>query len=281
MQDTIALICDCDQTLAPNTTDFFLKKNGIDTDPFWEKIEKMVSEGWDPPQAWMNQILTLINDGTIKQNSNEKLRELGKEIPLYSGVETLASELRSEIKTNEDFVKANISLECYIVSQGIEEILKGCPGLSGFQVYASQFSETDGKISAIKSTVTFTEKTKFLFAIHKGISADELRNSPYLVNKFMEEKDKPIPFNHMIYLGDSENDVPCFSMLNKMKGYSISVDPIDQFHKGFQLTRGNRTRVGPYSSNYASGSDLRSAISYAIKDIGGEITYTKKSKHQI
>lgn len=31
----------------------------------------------------------------------------------------------------------------------------------------------------------------------------------------------------MIYLGDSENDIPCFSMLNKKRGHTISIDPID------------------------------------------------------
>ena len=80
MQDTIALICDCDQTLASDSTNLLLEKNDIEKDPFWDEVGKLVENGWDPPQAWMNKILNLMNNGDIEQNSIQKLRELGNEI---------------------------------------------------------------------------------------------------------------------------------------------------------------------------------------------------------
>jgi len=275
MQDTIALICDCDQTLAFDTTNLLLEKNDIVLDTFWEEVGKLVEDGWDAPQAWMNKILNLIQIGKIQQNTLQKLHDLGNEIKLYEGVNTLPSELQNEINSNPDFVDSGISIKFFIISQGIEELIKGCNGLSGFDIFASRFAGDD-KISAIKSTVTFTEKTKFLFAINKGISYEDLRKKPYLVNKTEEESQRSIPFNHMIYLGDSENDIPCFSMLNKKHGHTISIDPIDQFHKGFQLTRGNRTRYGPYTSNYSEGSELRKALSFAINSIASNIVLEKK-----
>lgn len=279
MQDTIALICDCDQTLASDSTNLLLEKNDIEKDPFWDEVGKLVENGWDPPQAWMNKILNLMNNGDIEQNSIQKLRELGNEIKLYEGVSNLSSELRDEVNKNEDFVKAGIRLELFIISQGIEDLIKGCDAFSDFTVYASQFSETDGKISDIKSIVTFTEKTKFLFAIHKGITDTELRKSPYDVNKTIEADDRPVPFDHMIYLGDSVNDIPCFSMLAKQKGHTMSINPTDDYRKGFQLTTGNRTRYGPYSSNYNKGSDLRIALSSAINEIGWKIIWKQKIKN--
>lgn len=234
MQDTIALICDCDQTLAYDTTNLLLEKNGIVLDTFWAEVEKLVEDGWDPPQAWMYKILNFMNEEKIEQNTLQKLHEFGNQIKLYDGVDTLTSELQDEINGNKDFADAGISIKFFIVSQGIENLIKGCDGLSGFEIFGSRF-EGNKKITAIKSTVTFTEKTKFLFAINKGISYDELRKKPYLVNKTDDEDQRPVPFEHMIYLGDSENDIPCFSMLNKKKGHTISIDPIDQSRKGFQL----------------------------------------------
>lgn len=276
MQDTIALICDCDQTLAYDTTNLLLEKNGIEKNAFWKEIGKLVEDGWDPPQAWMTKILYLMNQGGIEQNTIQKLHDLGNEIRLYGGVDTLTGELQNEINNNQDFVDSEITIEFHIVSQGIEELIKGCDGLSGFQIFGSRFSEQDGKISAIKSTVTFTEKTKFLFAINKGIKYDDLRKKPYLVNKTVDDNERHIPFEYMIYLGDSENDIPCFSMLNKQNGHTISIDPIDQFRKGFQLTRGNRTRYGPYTSDYTGTSELRKAIGYAINAIASNIVLEKK-----
>ncbi len=45
MQNTIAIICDCDETLAPDTTNFLLEQNGVKVKQFWKNITKMVSQG--------------------------------------------------------------------------------------------------------------------------------------------------------------------------------------------------------------------------------------------
>jgi len=61
IQNTIAIICDCDQTLAPDTTSYLLKKNGINLNSFWNKMSKHVSQGWDPTLVWLGSIVELIN----------------------------------------------------------------------------------------------------------------------------------------------------------------------------------------------------------------------------
>ena len=119
IQNTIAIICDCDETLTSDTTAFLLDSNEIKQKPFWEKVSKLVLQGWDPPLAYMNEILKLMNSGKIEQNTNKKLSILGKKIIPYNGVPKFVTELKSLIKKNKDFVKAGISLECYIISSGI------------------------------------------------------------------------------------------------------------------------------------------------------------------
>ena len=272
-QHTIALICDCDSTLAPDTTHFLLQENNIDIKAFWEEIGKLVKDGWDPPLAWMTKIIQLMEEKIIKQNTNQKLHELGKKIKTYEGVSEFISEIRTKISENDDFVEAGIKLKCFIVSQGIEDLIKGCPAFSNFEVFAARFVEdsSTGKINSIKSIVTFTEKTKFLFAINKGISSTELRTSPYLVNNFISPEERKVPFEHMIYLGDSPNDIPCFSMVQKMNGISVGVTGEKTFHKGFELAKGKRTTVGPYSTNYAKGSELRKVLDAAIHKLAKDI----------
>ena len=149
MQDTIALICDCDQTLAYYTTSLLLEKNNIDEKLFWNDVLKMVEDGWDPPQAWMDKIIHLMNDNRIEQNTLQKLHNLGNEIRLYDGVSTLASEIQQEINNNQDYVNAGISIKFFIVSQGIEDLIKGCDGLSAFEIFGSRFEERKDKISTI------------------------------------------------------------------------------------------------------------------------------------
>lgn len=277
-QNTIAIICDCDETLAPDTTGFLLDYNGLSQKLFWENVSKMVSQGWDPPLAYMNKIVELMKSGHIEQDTNEKLTALGEHVKPYKGVPEFIPELKSMIKQNKDFTKAGISLECYIISSGMEDLIKGSVLSKYFDdIFAGRFAiDMHGSIVGIKSSVTFTEKTKFLYAINKGISGTDLRKKPYLVNNAIKRVDRRIPFEYMIYLGDGPSDIPCFSAVRDYGGNCIGIVGKDSAHKGYELARGKRTTVGPYSRNYEKGSDLRMMLETIINKIGYQIVTKKK-----
>jgi len=277
-QNTIALICDCDSTLAPDTTNFLLRENKIHIESFWSEVSTLVEHGWDPPLAWMTKIMNLMHSGEIDHNTNKELNQLGSKIKTYNNVKNLVPELRSFIaNNNSDFTKAGVKIEGYVISQGIEDLIKGCADFSDFEVYASNFAEdNNGIINSIKSIVTFTEKTKFLFAINKGITSTELRKAPYLVNNFIPYDERPIPFKHMIYLGDSPNDIPSFSMVERMEGTSVGVSGEDTFRKGFELAKGKRTTVGPYSADFSPNSELRKALESAILKLSNDIVLRER-----
>ena len=54
---TIAIICDCDNTLMPDLPSLLLKDNGMEPQNFWDKIDLLVKDGWDPPIAWMTELI--------------------------------------------------------------------------------------------------------------------------------------------------------------------------------------------------------------------------------
>lgn len=281
MQNTIAIICDCDETLAPDTTNFLLEQNDIKIKPFWNKITKMVSQGWDPPQAWMVEILKMIQSGQITQDTNEKLAKLGKKITPYDGVPEFIPQIKSMVKKNKDFDEAGVNIEFYIISSGFEDLIKGSILSKHFtDIFAGRFNEDTktGKIDNIKSNVTFTEKTKFLYAINKGITGKELRRCPFRVNDAIKPEDRRIPFKYMVYLGDGPGDIPCFSAVKGYGGECIGIVGQNSVNKGYQLARGKRTTVGPYSRNYKKGSDLRNMLDTIVKEIGYDIVKEKK-KH--
>ena len=277
MQNTIAVICDCDDTLASDTTDFLLKQNGIDTKPFWEEINEMIFLGWDPPLAWMTRILELIKSGKIEHNTNEKLAKLGKEITLYDGVPKFTVQLKQLVADNKDFAKAKIDIEFYIISSGFEDLISGSILSSHFtDIFAGTLAQgSDGKINAIKSCVTFTEKTKFLYAINKGITKKELRAHPFDVNKKIDSAYRRIPFEHMVYIGDSPGDTPCFSAVKGYGGNCIGITSKHTVGKGYELALESRT-VGLYPEDYTQGSDLRTKLDGIVKKIG----YMIADKHQ-
>ncbi len=274
MQSTIAVICDCDDTLMPDTTNFLLEENGIDSAAFWKKTAGMVKRGWDPPQAYTSEIVKLMQQDKIEHNTRKKLAVLGKRIVPFEGVPEFIPSLKKFVREKSEFAEAEVRLEFYIISSGFEDLIGGTrikPHVA--DIFAGRFIEDSAtkRISGIKSTVTFTEKTKFVYAINKGIHGREIRRCPFLINESVRAENRRVPFEHMAYIGDSPGDIPCFSAIKSNGGYCIGVMGKQTVRKGYELARGNRTTVGPYTRNYSKSSDLYNMLETIISEIGSKI----------
>ena len=120
---------------------------------------------------------------------------------------------------------SNPSIEFYVISGGIEEVILGSSIALPSAVRGCRFAESDGRVGAIMNLVTFTEKTRYLFELNKGLLKPN-RGNPYAVNDNVDPQNRRIPFSNMIYVGDGLTDVPCFSLLDKSGGKGFGVfDP--------------------------------------------------------
>ena len=255
---TIAIICDCDNTLTKDTTTKLLEDNGIENDSFWDGIKEKVLDGWDPPIAWMTEIAELIKNGKISQNTNAKLAEFGKLVVPFPGASEFITQINESLGKEHD-----IAVEGYVVSCGIESLMHGTILSESFtDIFGSSFYEKDGTIAGVKSSVTFTEKTKFIYAINKGITS-KIRENPFNVNTFVAENERRIPFENMIYLGDGPSDIPCFSMIKNNGGHSIGINVDSNWHKEFQLELRKREIPG-FKADYTENSKLRKHLTDII-----------------
>ena len=242
----------------PDAPSLLLKENGMDPQEFWDKIDLLVREGWDPPIAWMTELVKLIHDGKIKQNTNAKLAEFGASIDIYPGADTFIEELNSSLE--------NVRVEGYVVSSGIESLMKGTKISNSFtDIFGGRLYEKDGVISGIKSSITFTEKTKFVFAINKGITND-IREKPYDVNDFIPVKERRISFENMIYMGDGPSDIPCFSMIEKLGGTSMAIDSKDEWSKKWEYELRNR-KMESFKPDYTQNSKLMKKLESIISNL--------------
>ena len=254
----IAVISDCDNTLMPDLPSLLLKDNGIEPQAFWDNIDVLVKDGWDPPIAWMTELIKLIQDGKIKQDTNEKLAEFSASVETYPGASTFIDEINSKLGTDSD-----VAVEGYVVSSGIESMMKGSNIRNSFtDIFGGRLYEQDGIIAGIKSSITFTEKTKFIFAINKGITS-QIREKPYDVNDFIPFEERRIPFENMIYMGDGPSDIPCFSMIEKLGGTSIAIDSKDEWSKKWEYELRSR-KMGSFKPDYNQNSDLRKKLESLI-----------------
>jgi len=258
---TIAIICDCDNTLMPDLPSLLLKDNGMEPQAFWDEIDLLVKDGWDPPIAWMTELIKLIQEGKIKQDTNQKLAEFSASVETYPGAPTFIDEINSTVGKESD-----VSVEGYVVSSGIESMMKGSKiGNSFTDIFGGRLYEKDGIIAGIKSSITFTEKTKFIFAINKGI-ASHIREKPYDVNDFILVEKRRIPFENMIYMGDGPSDIPCFSMIEKLGGTSIAIDSKDEWSKKWEYELRNR-KMDSFKPDYTQNSHLRKKLESIISSL--------------
>ncbi|MEK9178788.1 MAG: HAD family hydrolase [Patescibacteria group bacterium] len=270
----IAIVFDFDETLGPDSISFFLQKGKIDPPKFWQEVNLMVQEGWDPPLAYMHKLLELSKDGKLDL-SRETLQKAGKELKLFPGLPKALSEFKQYVDKEPDLKGARVSLEFYIISGGFEEMIRATSlsaQISGIFGCNFAYGEKGGQPIGIQTAISFTEKTRFIHGIRKGINASDLRVNPYRVNDAIAPDSERIPFSRMIYVGDGPSDIPCLSMITKNGGTGIGVSaPFGTFQKGYELARGRRITVGPYSANYQKGSDIRMVLEETILRIGLEI----------
>ncbi|MCP4727364.1 MAG: haloacid dehalogenase-like hydrolase, partial [bacterium] len=274
MPERIALIFDFDDTLAPDSTTGFLEFMGHDPQSFWkDTVDPLLDDGWDPAMAYLFRLIELSKSLPSEQRfTRQKLIEWGKKIKFYKGVSGLFKNLNDEIAEISAGKKSNIVLEYFVISSGIFDVLRSTVISKHFtQIWSSSLSYTgeNEEIYFPRNVISFTDKTRYLFQISKGIIGDDFKGKPFEVNKRIEPADYYVPFNRMIFIGDGYTDIPCFSLIQKTGGTAIAVfdkDRRDKWERAWAFTEDKRV-AQLASTDYRKTSDLYSLLIMAIEKI--------------
>ena len=271
-QNTIAIIYDYDQTLSPSymQEEVVFPAFGINPAAFWKRCDELVAAaGYDNELAYMKVLLDSLE---MDRPTNADLRELGKNLTFYPGLPEMFEEFAGKL-LGPEYAAHGIRVEHFILSSGLKEVLVGsrlAPYVKA--IFGCEFAEdAQGRITFPKRVISHTQKTQFLFRINKGmldLSQD--------VNDHIPADLRPVPFPHMIYVGDGPTDVPCFTVLRRYGGKAIAVynpeDPTrESFRKCYQLSaHADRVRhITP--SDYRSGSHLRLLLEEMVREIADGI----------
>lgn len=266
MTKRIAFIFDFDDTLAFDSTTSFLHSKGVDAQSFWkERVQPLDDNDWDPIPAYLYQLLEESKQGLPITKTD--FQNHGKKIVFHPGVEQLFTTLNSHAKALDE----EIVLEFFIISSGIGEIIRAttiAPYIK--QVFASEFHYNEKEeIAFPKKIVSFSDKTRYLFQISKGILGREAYGNPYAVNKKVYNDDYYIPMNQMIFVGDGLTDVPCFSLMKQYGGVSFAVydkERSDRWGKAWAfLKEGRVTSIS--RADYRAESGLMDTLMMSINDI--------------
>lgn len=280
----IALVFDFDGTLMPDSTSLFLRSRGIKDKPFWKRADARMRDGWDQVLAWLDLFLEEVSPGRSLAGLREKdLTAFGKSLDgvLFPGVRELFGRVRQLV------APFGVEVQFYIVSGGLGPIIRACPTVADHVrwVYASELDTDDhGVLRGVKRAVTFTEKTRYLFEIHKGLDGSRTERNPLLVNEYVDPRRRPVPFAHMIYVGDGATDIPCFSLLEANGGFAFGV--IDRSRetaarrKVLQLLAPRPARVrSVHAPNYEPGTSLYEALALSLTSVAGRIEALREAAY--
>ena len=86
------------------------------------------------------------------------------------------------------------------------------------------------------------------------------------MNDFVAESDLRVPFRNMVYLGDSDTDIPCMKLVKTRGGYSIGVfnPKTNDRKKVHKMTQDNRIDYF-VPADYSENTELDKLIKTIIK----------------
>lgn len=257
----IALCYDFDKTLSPFNMQEqgFIQDLGLDIKSFWKEVLDFSKENQvESNLAYMYKMVQKVGNSFTK----ETLKSYGEKIKLFDGVESWFDRINSY--ANE----MGVSIEHYIISSGIKEMIEGTDiAKKGCfkEIYASSFYYNENGVAVWPSqVVNYTNKTQFLFRIEKGVLnvLDDAVN-----DRFMPDE-KRIPFSNIIYIGDSDTDVPCMNLVKRLGGNSIGVYDKDTLDKSKIIKMIKDERISSFApADYSENSELDKTIKNIIKNI--------------
>ena len=212
----LAICYDFDKTLSPDDMQAqgYIQSVGYDVGEFWRQTDVLAKQNeMDQNLAYMYMMVREAVGNLVF--SRKTLAEYGSHVTLFPGVEDWFSRIR------EYGAERGVIVEHYIISSGLREMIEGTRVAGEFEkIYASSFYFNERGVAVWPAQViNYTNKTQFLFRISKGV----LEVNDTAVNDPVAPEELRVPFRNMVYIGDSDTDIPCMKLVNSNGGHSIGV----------------------------------------------------------
>ena len=267
MKQPILAICyDFDKTLSPDDMQAqgYIQSIDYEVADFWKESNKLASDNdMDQNLAYMYMMRDKSRGKVLF--TKETLRKDGSKVQLFPGVRTWFDRI------NEYGKSKGVMVEHYLISSGLKEMIEGTEVADKFKkIYASSFYYNDvGEAVWPAQVVNYTNKTQFLFRIEKGV----LDVNDQEVNSFFEPNQYRVPFRNMVYIGDSDTDIPCMKLVNINGGHSIGVYNSETKDKSKVFRMLDENRIKYYApANYEKGSILEQLVQKIIdRTISNEV----------
>ena len=254
----LAICYDFDKTLSPTDMQAqgYIQKVYESVDDFWKKSNELALDNdMDENLAYMFMMKKYAEGRVLF--TRKTLEEYGSQVALFNGVEDWFERI------NEYGKESGVEIEHYIISSGLKEMIEGT-AIAGYfkKIYASSFYYNENDVAEWPAqAVNYTNKTQFLFRIEKGT----LDINDKSVNDYFSPSKIRVPFRNMIYIGDSDTDIPCMKLVNSFGGHSIGVynPKTKDKTKVFKMLKDNRIKYF-VAADYSEDGELDQLVKRII-----------------
>ncbi len=264
MQKRIALLYDFDYTL----TDGFMQQFGLMQDLGYDNIDDFFGacdQYFDNPDidlclSVMGGVLHLAKIRG-KKVTREYLQSFGKDVVYYPGVETWFDAI------NQIGKSLGYEIEHYVISSGLTELVEGTKISHHFKRIYSNFYCYDDSDEAFWpcQVVNYTSKTQYIYRVRKNV-LDDLQSLTKINAKM--SNNEVLPFSNIIYIGDSQTDIPSFKTVKIGGGLSVCVYGNNDKAKAVAEKCYTDGRVNAYlPADYREGSPLYNLIKDYIENV--------------
>ncbi len=265
----LAICYDFDKTLSPDDMQaqgYIQSVYNEGVESFWKESNSLAEDNdMDTNLAYMFKMVQTARGKFFV--TRQKLEDYGSKVELFPGVHEWFDRIR------QYGVEKGVIVEHYIISSGLKEMIEGTSvaKTGAFEkIYASSFLYDDDGVAVWPAqAINYTNKTQFLFRIEKGV----LDVNDTGVNDFFAPEDVRVPFRNMVYIGDSDTDIPCMKLVNSYGGHSIGVYNQNTLDKAkvYKMMRDNRIKFFA-PTDYTDGSEIDILIKAIIdRTIANEI----------
>jgi len=303
-QNVIAMVWDFDRTLIRGyMQEPLFADHNIDPGAFWKEVNALPAryekQGLRVAResAYLNHILSYAWTGKFQGLSNEMLRGYGARLEFYDGMPDFMDQIAESIATDEEYRRHDITVEHYIVSTGLLQIIEGSAVRDTVKdIWASEFIEeplevgghlrfavdgnlplggSDKTITQVGYVIEDTTKTRALFEINKGVNVERSVD----VNGVMAEGERRVPFTNMICIADGPSDVPMFSVVKRSGGKTFAVyDPRDTKHfEQVSLLAEQERVISSFPADYSHGSEAWLWLHRAATQIADSIVERREA----
>lgn len=189
--------------------------------------------------------------------TKDTLLQYGAQVHLFPGVMDWFRRIREYGDAH------GVIVEHYIISSGLKEMIEGTAIAGEFEkIYASNFFYNEKGVPVWPAqVVNYTNKTQF----YSGLKKEFWISMTLEWNDAFAPEDIRVPFRNMIYIGDSDTDIPCMKLVTTYGGHSIGVynsDTLDKT-KVYKMMREGRIRYFA-PADYSEGTQLDELVKTII-----------------